>query len=130
MNSKAFRRFKLKTARYRELQYICWQYTDMIEEMDALTTTSPNMDGQPRGSETSDPTHDAAVRRERLATRVYAIQRCARVAGGPNAGGLLMGVTTRGSNFEMLQMKGVVFCGRRQYYEMRRHFFWLLSQIL
>ena len=130
MNSKAFRRFKIKPARYRELQYICWQYTDMIEEMDALATTSPNMDGQPRGSESSDPTHDAAVRRERYARRVSAIQKCARLAGGPNERGLLIAVTTRGSSYEWARLRGLVYCGRQQFYEMRRHFLWLLDRLV
>lgn len=131
MNSKAIRAYKIHNkARMEELIRICWQYRDMKAELDALATSSPEMDGMPRGTGISDPTHAAAVRREKLSGRVMAIERCARIAGGDCYNGLLLGVTTRGSSYNWLRMRGAIYCGRDQYYAMRAKFFYLLNLAL
>lgn len=128
MNSREIRAYKIRNrARMEELVRIAWQYQDMRTELDALATSSPELDGMPRGSTTGDPVYAAAVRREKLAERVMAIERCARVAGGDCSDGLLLGVTTRGSSWEWLHSRGRIYCGRRQYYEMRAKFFYLLN---
>lgn len=59
--------------------------------------------------------------------RVMAIERCARIAGGDCYDGLLLGVTTRGSSYNWLRMRGAIYCGRDQYYAMRAKFFYLLN---
>lgn len=131
MNSKAIRAYKIHNkTRMEELVRICWQYRDMAEELDSLATTAPEHDGMPRGTGISDPTHAAAVRREKLSGRVMAIERCARIAGGDCYEGLLLGVTTRGSSYNWLRMRGAIYCGRDQYYAMRAKFFYLLNLAL
>lgn len=128
MNSREIRAYKVRNkARMEELVRIAWQYQDMLEELDSLVTVAPEMDGMPRGTTTGDPVHAAAVRRERLADRVMAIERCARMAGGDCYDGLLLGVTTRGSSYNWLKMTGKIYCGRDQYYIMRTKFFYLLN---
>ena len=131
MNSREIRAYKVRNkSRMEELVRIAWQYHDMLEELDSLATVAPELDGMPRGSSTGDPVFAAAVRREKLAERVMAIERCARVAGGDCAEGLLLGVTTRGSSYNWLRMTGKIYCGRDQYYIMRTKFFYLLNLAL
>lgn len=131
MNSREIRAYKLRSkSRLEELVRICWQYGEMKAELDALATVAPELDGMPRGTGTSDPVHAAAVRREKLAEKVMAIERCARVAGGDCYDALLLGVTTRGSSYNWLRMSGRVYCGKDQYYNMRARFFYLLNLAL
>ena len=128
MNSREIRAYKVRNkSRMEELVRIAWQYQDMRMELDSLATVAPELDGMPRGSSIGDPVFAAAVRREKLAERVMAIERCARVAGGDCAEGLLIGVTTRGSSYNWLRMTGKIYCGRDQYYIMRTKFFYLLN---
>ena len=128
MNSREIRAYKVRNkSRMEELVRIAWQYQDMRMELDSQATVAPELDGMPRGSSTGDPVFAAAVRREKLAERVMAIERCARVAGGDCAEGLLIGVTTRGSSYNWLRMTGKIYCGRDQYYIMRTKFFYLLN---
>lgn len=128
MNSREIRAYKVRNkSRMEELVRIAWQYRDMVDELDTLATAAPEMDGMPRGTGTSDPTHAAAVRREKLSGRVMAIERCARVAGGECYEGLLLGVTTRGSSYHWLRANNKIHVGYRQYYEMRARFFYLLN---
>lgn len=131
MNSKEIRAYRVRNkTRLEELVRIAWQYQEMKAELDALATSAPELDGMPRGSNPSDPVYMAAVRREKLAERVMAIERCARVAGGDCADGLLLGVTTRGSSYNWLKLSGRIYCGRDQYYIMRTKFFYLLNLAL
>lgn len=133
MNSKEIRSYKIDQLRYEELQRICWQYRRMKQQAEELITVSQALSytqgRRPKGGH-SDPTAAAAGRREHLLKRISAIERCAKAAGKENADGLLRGVITRGSSYEILQVKGHVFCGRRQFYEMRQKFFWLLDREL
>lgn len=131
MNSREIRAYKVRNkSRMEELVRIAWQYQDMRMELDSLATVAPELDGMPRGSSIGDPVFAAAVRREKLAERVMAIERCARVAGGDCSEGLLIGVTTRGSSYNWLKMTGKIYCGRDQYYIMRTKFFYLLNLAL
>lgn len=131
MNTATIRKYKIADkSRSEELVRICWQYRAMLDEMDSLATSAPSMDGLPHGTGISDPTHAAAVRRERLRERIRAIERCAHAAGGDCYKGLLLGVTTRGSSYEWLRINDNIFCGRNQYYGMRSKFFWLLDREL
>lgn len=131
MNTKSMRTYRLHSrARFEELQRIVWQYRDMLDELDSLATSAPSMDGLPHGTNISDPTHAAAVRREYLSDRVSAIEWASRVAGGDMASGLLKTIATRGSSYEWARSRGLIFMGRRQFYDTRRHFFLLLDRAL
>ena len=131
MNTKTIAAYKIRNkARQEELVRVCWQYADMRAELSALATSAPELDGMPRGTSIGDPVYAAAVRREKLAERVMAIERCARIAGGDNYNALLYGVTTRGSSWYKMHAAGRVFCGRDQYYNARAKFFYLLNLAL
>ena len=131
MNTKTIAAYKIRNkARQEELVRICWQYADMRAELSALATSAPELDGMPRGTSIGDPVYAAAVRREKLAERVMAIERCARIAGGDCSQGLLIGVTTRGSSYNWLRLSGHIYCGKNQYYDMRSKFFYLLNLAL
>lgn len=131
MNSSELRAYKIDKLRHEELQRICWQYKSLRTRADDLLTLASAAAGERHktGSH-SDPVAKLAQRREKILKKASAIERCAKLAGKDNAAGLLFGVTTRGSGYETLQAQKKIFCGRRQYYEMRAVFFWLLDQEL
>ena len=134
MNSKSNASFKIDTLRRQELQRVCWQYKSMKREASDLISTSPGIiTGYDRkGSRPgSDPVATAAIRREYLMNRINAIDLCAKLAGKDSAEGLLYGVITRGGGgFETMRAKGKIYCGRRQYLQMKRKFFFLLDHYI
>lgn len=133
MNSKEIQVYKIDPLRCEELRRVCWQFNSMKRQaadfIAAPSYPAPAGSNGPRGRH-SDPTAKAAIRREFLLRRIRAIEQCARTAGGDCYGGLLLGVTTRGSSYEWLRINGHIFCGRNQYFEMRQKFFWLLDREL
>lgn len=50
-------------------------YDRLRSEWDSILHESPTMDGQPRGSGTSDPTADKAVKREKLFVLMEAVDQ-------------------------------------------------------
>lgn len=133
MRSTVLKDYKIDSLRMEELQRVCWQYKRMRKEAAesiTLPTQSYNDNGSRARGTHSDPTAGAAQRREGLLTRIKAIEKCAQLAGKDQANGLLLGVINRGSSYEYLQVNRKIFCGRRQYYEMRAKFFWLLDKEL
>lgn len=138
---------------YKELSYFCLQYDQKKRDAAALLTiklstptpvTYHKMIGNrsvefgefmPRGgSGISDPTAATAAKRDRLLRDVRMIENAARLASVDAGEGmypaLIRAVTTRGG-------VQAVFAnpdyrpprGKNQFYELRRKFFWTLSQM-
>ena len=131
MKSNSSISFKIDALRKEELKRVCWQYKSMKREAADLITTPGGLKvgNESKGSRSfSDPVAAAASRREYLLNRINAIELCAKLAGKDCAEGLLYGVITRGGGgFETMRAKGKIYCGRRQYLQMKRKFFYLLD---
>lgn len=123
---------------YRELYYFCLQYARKRSEANALLTlrvsTPPPAIGPdgtgvflPKGSGgTSDPVAAVASKRERLLRDVNLIDQAAKLAGDDLAPYIIRAVTNRdGVNRVIMDCP----CGRRQFYAMRRRFFYILKTL-
>ena len=135
---------------YKELTYFCLQYEQKKREAAALLTlklSTPvpeiyHKAGKeygtfmPHGSgHVSDPTAATAAKRDRLLGDVHMIGQAAMAAGRLKSGysiypSLLRAVTTRGGvQSAMTDTDTRPPCGKNEFYEARRKFFWILREM-
>ena len=109
---------------YRELHNFCLQYPEKKKKLADLRNPykSPVITGMPHGSGVGDPTGIHATKAAMLAADCELIEQTAAEAGGGFFQSLLVNVTNEHMPWEVLCPP----CGRRQFYEARRKFFYLL----
>ena len=116
--------FNISRAKYNELKYFCMQYGEKKRELDGSYGISAVVnDGMPKGNLSGKPTEQTAVRNVMLQKDVALIEWAADEA-GDNIQRWLIKNVTEGIPYEWMDVP----CGRRQFYEMRRYFFYLLAQ--
>ncbi len=115
------------------LQYNDWkkEYADMV----GSAIRAVDYDDMPHGSGTGDPTARLAIRASAHYWNVRLIESTAITAGRDLADYLLYGVTHEGVTYNYLRQGrykelGPIPCGKNTYYQMRRLFYFLLSQKL
>ena len=109
---------------YRELHNFCLQYPEKKKRITELRYPyqSPRMTGLPGGTGIGDPTRKNAERAALLTEECKLIEETVKEAGGGFYQSLLVNVTNEHMPWEVLLPP----CGRRQFYEARRKFFYLL----
>lgn len=131
---------------YKELTYFCLQYEQKKRDAAALltlrlSTPTPaiyHKGGKeygtflPRGGgSTSDPVAATAAKRDRLLNDVHLIEQAAIAASkdaGINPQYIIRAVTTRDGTRKTLAAMQVPM-GERQFYAVRRKFFWILREM-
>lgn len=119
-------KYNISRYRFRELKNFCLQYDELKRKLkDCYSLNSVANDGTPHSTAISDPTAAAAMQAAKCSEAIDLIENCVCEACGCSAvyDALLTNVT-RGTAYEYLPH---VPTGRRQFYEMRRKFFFLLS---
>lgn len=112
------------------LQYPEWkrQYADTI----GSSVKAVDPDGMPHGSETGDPTPRIAMRASVLRSNIDLIENTSLIAGESIAEYILYAVTNEGVTYRYLAGErcklGRIPCGRNEYYQRRRLFYYLLSK--
>ena len=112
------------------LQYPDWkrQYTEAIGQ----AIKAVDYDDMPHGTSTGDPTPRIAMRSSILRSNLNLIENTALLAGQDLAEFILYAVTNEGTTYNYLSggrcPLGKIPCGRNQYYQMRRLFYYLLSK--
>ena len=107
-----------------ELRYFCLQYWSKKQEIEKLYGTSgASSDGMPRGSGCGNPTEKAALRLIQLKGDIRMIEQTA-IEADPNLYVWILKSVTEGIPYENMDVPA----GRRQFYEARRYFFYLLAQ--
>lgn len=120
-------KYKISKYRYRELKYFCLQYDEKKQRLAALRGLGAvTYSSEPHGSGISDPTAAKAERAHQLARDVELIEQTAMEVDSVNYRSLLANVTAATMPYEYLSPA----CGRRQFYEDRRKFFYLLDKKL
>ncbi|MBQ7860337.1 MAG: hypothetical protein IJ347_09440 [Faecalibacterium sp.] len=115
--------YEISRERYRELKYFCRQYPEKKRKLaDARDLSGQNWDGMPHANTVGDPTARRAEKALRYAHDVELIERVAAQAAPDCTRELLLNVT-EGVPWEKLP----VYRGKRQFYAIRRRFFWLLD---
>lgn len=117
-------KYRISGNRYRELKYFCRQYREKQARLRELTeVAAAAMQEGGRNGKVSDITADTAIRREALQKDLDSIEQAAMETDAELYGYIIRNVTD-GIPYEYL---GVPM-GRRQFYKMRRKFFFILSE--
>lgn len=116
---------KISKYRYRELRNFCLQYGDKKQELATLRGLSAvSCDGMPHGSAANNPTQSKAEKATRLSKDIELIEQTAIEADGSIYRSLLANISNTDMPYEVLPVP----CGRRQFYEIRHKFFYLLDK--
>lgn len=117
-------KYDISKARYRELKYFCMQYDEKKSIIDYGIKAATN-DGMPHGSfNTSSPVEKQAMENELAKKDVLLIEDTInKTVQGEHMRKCLLAAVTTGTTYEYMDVP----CGRRQFYELRRRFFYLLS---
>lgn len=116
--------YNISRAKYNELKYFCMQYEEKKREIhNSYGLGAVVSDGMPKGNIPGNPTERAAIRNAMLQSDVELIEQTAMEADSDMYQWLLKNVT-EGIPYEWLNVPR----GRRQFYEARRYFFYLLAQ--
>lgn len=116
--------YNISRAKYNELKYFCMQYEEKKQELHkGYGLGAVVNDGMPKGNLPGSPTERMAVRNVMLQQDIELIEQTALEADQEIYQWLIKNVT-EGIPYEWLNVPA----GRRQFYEARRYFFYLLAQ--
>ena len=116
--------YNISRAKYNELKYFCMQYEENKRELHkGYGLNAIVNDGLPKGNLPGNPVEGQAIRNAVLQADVDLIEHTAMEAGADVYQWLIKNVT-EGVPYEWLNVPS----GRRQFYETRRYFFFLLAQ--
>lgn len=115
-------KYNISKAKYRELLYFCMQYKEWQDSIDYGMKGMVN-DGMPHGSSTGNPTEAQAIKNGQILEKCRLIENTARDADIRIWRYILQNVT-EGTPYEYLEVP----VGRRQFYEARKKFFYLLAE--
>lgn len=118
-------KYQIPTNAYRELKYLCLQYEDMCREIAGCYGVSAVTYNSTAGSSAiSDPTATRAEKAMRLSADVDKIDEALALTADEPVRSYIKKAVTSGLKYEYL---GNVPMGRRQFYEARRKFFYILK---
>lgn len=116
--------YNISREKYNELKYFCMQYGEKKQEIQRSKGLKAIVnDGLPRGSETGNPTENTAVRNVMLQADLDMITDTIKEADAEIYPWLFKNIT-EGIPYEWMDVPK----GRKQFYESRRYFFYLLAQ--
>ena len=115
--------YEISKHRYRELMNWCLQYDEWKRKVSSCYSLNSSLSRGMNGSGKSDPTASAAIRAEKYNSNIKLMETAAFEV-DPVIGKYIIKNVAQGLPYEYL---GAVPCGRRQFYEYRRKFFFLLD---
>lgn len=116
--------YNISTAKYNELKYFCMQYEEKKKELQmGYGLSAIANDGLPKGNTTGNPTEQTAIRNTMLQKDIELIEQTV-IEADSNIYQWLIKNVTEGITYEYMNVPK----GRKQFYESRRYFFYLLAQ--
>lgn len=110
--------------KYRELKYFCLQYNEKKQKaQDIIGLHGMINNGMPKSTLVNLPVENQALKLTSLDDDIKLIEQTALEA-APDICQCIIKSVTEGITYEYM----AVPCGRKQFYEARRKFFYLLSQ--
>ena len=121
--------FDLHPKRMKELEGFCEQYKDWELRANCADSFSkmPQEQINKMKREHGDPVVKAAMEREYWTNKMDMVRRCCYEAGPSAIACVIFEAVTNGLSYEKLSARMTVPCGRRQFYEARKRFFWALN---
>lgn len=116
--------YNISKEKYLELKYFCMQYEEKKQEIQqSYGLRSVANDGQPHGNSMGNPTENQAIRNAMLRSDIELIEQTAMEADAEIYQYIIRNVAY-GISYEYLGVPKA----RKQFYESRRYFFFLLAQ--
>lgn len=116
--------YDVSVAKYNELKYFCIQYDEKKKELaNSYGISAVSMDSMPRMRAFGRPTEERAVKNVMLENDIKLIEETAKEASAELYSWLMKSITEE-IPYEWMDVPA----GRRQFYESRRYFFYLLAQ--
>ncbi len=124
-------KYKITENRFKELYYFCLQYDEWIDELKYKKDTmrSPEVKLAPGSLGVGMPTQELAIRREMLEHNCNIIRQAAVDADKELSGYILKAVTHKDITYNYLYSIMGIPCSRNTYYDRRRKFYWILSNL-
>lgn len=121
--------YNISKHRYMELYHYCMQYNEWKEELQDIEggLRSPSEGQTTAGSRKSDKTASLAIKRAELSEKCKLIEQTAEETDKILKDYILAAVTNEGYTYNYLSTIKGMPCGRRLYYELRRKFYYLIS---
>lgn len=123
----ALDQYNIDKFRYRELYYFCKQYRQYKKDLSVIRGgfNASMGDGMPKAQGNhSDPTAQRAQRAEKIQAKIDRIEHaCHAAADELGIYAPLLANVTDDIRYEDMDVP----CGRRQFYNARRKFFWILE---
>ena len=119
--------FHISKAKYRELSGLCLQYEELKQKLkDCYRYPSPSLSGCVKSDSSASSVERDGEKALKYSTVIDLIESTLKEACGENVGmyPYILKAVTQGFTWERLPDCP---CGRRQFYELRRKFFYLLS---
>lgn len=116
--------YNISNKKYNELKYFCMQYAEKKKELsESYGLGAIISDGMPHGNTVGNPVEKKAIRNVMLQNDIDMIEQTA-IEADPEIYPYLIENVTEGNPYEYMSVPS----GRRQFYESRRYFFYLLAQ--
>lgn len=116
--------YNISRAKYNELKYFCMQFNEKKKEIQRNTgLKAVTNDGLPHGGSIGRPVENLAIRNAMLQADLDLILDTIKEADADISQWLFRNIT-EGIPYEWMDVPK----GRRQFYESRRYFFYLLAQ--
>lgn len=125
-------KYYLSKEAFLQALYFAYRYQefkDILEEM-GDGSKALSYDGQPRGSLAGSSLEDLAIKRAKISAKIDLIESSCREADPELYFWLIKGVTSDTVGYNYLRCQLHMPCGRNQYYERRRKFYYILSHKL
>nr|DAH68560.1 MAG TPA: hypothetical protein [Caudoviricetes sp.] len=117
--------YNISREKYNELKYFCMQYNEKKKQLrESYGLGAIVGDGMPHGNTVGNPVERKAIRNVMLENDIELIEQTAMEA-DPDIYPYLIENVTDGISYEYM---GRVPKARKQFYESRRYFFYLLAQ--
>lgn len=125
-------KYKLSRFEYGYAKWFALKYPEWLEQYNSLkdSVKAINYDQAGYGKGViSDKTQDYATKRAEIRDKMLKIEHCAFDAGGEIGEYILKSVIYEDQTFEDMKALGMP-CERTMFYERRRKFYYLLSQVI
>lgn len=121
-------KYYLPKYQYKTVVNFCFQYAELKAELATLDGWhSGSNDGMPRGSETSDPTYQDAVRREEISRKIDLIEKTVRECSGILSKYFLPAITDETCTYHRLASQGLPL-NHKEFSMIRRKIYYTLSK--
>lgn len=116
--------------RHMELRYFCLQYREWRNLYYSVNVNSGSIiEYKPKTNDISSIVENETIRRAKCLAKMRSVEQASKLCDDA-LGCYVFKAVTEGRTYEYLRTMLDIPCGRRQFYERVRKFFWILDKIV